>query len=175
MSFFFQTIAIPFWFIVFILASATPLWIKWYKKFHKKFIATGILQKKFRRAKSSSEMKEDILKKATDHWNENSELSGFTDSKSKKRKGPKKKIDPVKKQNIIIALKMVAASGERGILSKTLSDEAQINSIETTSALVYLTEKKYVEAINATTGTRYYLTDLGRRYCINKRIPLAES
>lgn len=171
MSFFFQTIAIPFWFIVLILASATPLWIKWYIKFHKKFITTGILRKMFGREKSPAQMKNDILKKATDHWNENSELSGFTENKTK---APKKNIDPVKKQNILTALTMLAASGERGILSKTLSDEAKINSLETTSALAYLTEKKYAEAINATTGKRYYLTDLGRRYCINKRIPLAK-
>ena len=172
MSFFFQTISIPFWFIVFIFASAIPLWIKWYKKFHKKFIVTGILQRKFRRAKTATEMKVDIFKKATDHWNENSELSGFTESKEVKRKTFKKQIDPEKKKNILTVLKMLAASGEVGILAKSLSDKANINNIETTNALSYLIEKKYAEAINATTGTKYYLTDLGRRYCINKKIPL---
>jgi len=172
MSFFFQTIAIPSWFIIFIFASATPLWIKWYKKFHKKFIATGILQRKFRRAKTAAEMNVNIFKKATDHWNENSELSDFTESTNIKRKPPKKRIDPTKKKNIQTVLKMLAASGEVGILAKSLSDKAKINSIETTNALSYLIEKKYAEAINATTGTRYYLTDLGRRYCINKKIPL---
>ena len=63
MSFFFETIAIPFWFIVFIFGSASPLWIKWYKK----FIVTGVLFKKFKREKSVAEMKVDILKKATAH------------------------------------------------------------------------------------------------------------
>ena len=161
MSFFFQTIAIPFWFVFFVFASATPLWIKWYKKFHNKFIITGVLQRKFRREKT-----------ATDPWNENSGFSGFSESTDIKRKPLKKRIDPTKKKNIQTVLKMLAASGEVGILAKSLSDKAKINSIETTSALSYLIEKKYAESINATTGTKYYLTDLGRRYCINKMIPL---
>ena len=169
MSFFFQTISIPAWFIVFVLASASPLWFKWYMKFHKKYISTGFLKRKLSRPKSDAKMKEDILKKATEHRNDNSELSGFSDGKKKKRKTLKKQIDPIKKQNIKIVLKELAASGETGILPKSLSDKAQINSIETTNALKYLTEKKYAESISGTTGTKYYLTDLGRRYCLNKQ------
>lgn len=169
MSFVLDTVAIPFWFIFFILASATPLWIQWYKIFHKKFIVTGILQRKFQRAKSSAEMKVDILKKATDYSNENSEFTGFTKSESKQQKEPKKKIDPVKKQNITSVLKMLAESGETGVLSKTVADRNNISSIEATGSLTYLMDKKYAEQINSTTGTKYYLTDLGRRYCINKR------
>jgi predicted transcriptional regulator len=169
MSFFFETIAIPFWFIVFIFASATPLWLRWYKKFHKKFIVTGILQKKFRGAKSVAEMKMDILKKATEHWNENSDLTGLSETKVKKRKTVKKNIDPAKKQNIQTVLKVLADAGEKGILPKSVSDNLNINTIETSNALTYLMEKKYAEEINSTNGTKYYLTDLGRRYCINKK------
>jgi len=169
MFFFFETIEVPFWFIVFIFSSAAPLWIKWSKKFHKKFIVTGLLNKIFRRAKSTAEMKIDVLKKATDHWNENSGLSDFTDSVVTKRKAPKKSIDLVKKQNIQTVLKMLAESGETGILPKSISDKANIDTLDTTNALTYLTGKKYAEVINSTNGTKYYLTDLGRRYCINKR------
>lgn len=170
MSFFFQTIAIPFWFIIFILASAMPLWIKWYKKIHKKYFPEGNLKNKFRRSKSTTEMKEDVLKKATEHLKEN---GGSLGNKKSKKTTIKKSIDPDKKKNIQTVLKMLAASGETGILSKSLSDRAQINSIETTNALTYLIEKKYAEAINSTSGTMYYLTELGRRYCINKKINIA--
>ena len=169
MSFFFETIEIPFWFIVFVFSSAAPLWIKWSKKFHKKFIVTGLLNKTFRRAKSTAEMKIDVLKKATDHWNENSELSGFTKSGVKKTNSIKTSADKLKKQNIKSVLKVLAESGEVGILPKSISDKTDINTIETTSSLTYLVEKKYVEVINSTNGTKYYLTDLGRRYCLNKR------
>ena len=169
MSFFFDTISIPFWFIVFIFGSAAPLWLKWYKKFYNKFIVTGLLKKIFRRTKSAAEKKVDILKKATDHWNENSELSGFADGAVKQKKTLKKKIDPIRKQNIQTVLKMLAASGETGILSKSISDKTDISSLDTTNALTYLTDKKYAELINSTNGKKYYLTDLGRRYCINKQ------
>ena len=166
MSFFFETIAIPFWFIVFIFSSATPLWLKWYKK----FIISGLLLKKFRRAKSAAEMKVDILKKATDHWNENSELTEFSDSKvNKKRKSAKKKIDPEKKQNIQIVLKALAEGGETGILPKSISDKMDIDSLETSNAFTYLIEKEYAEVVNGASGSKYYLTELGRRYCINKK------
>jgi len=170
MSFFFDTLDIPFWFIVFIFSSAAPLWLKWAKRFHKKFIVTGLLAKRFNKVKSAAEMKIDILNKATNHWKENSELSGFTDRVAIKKKNPKKDIDPVKKQNIQMVLKMLAEAGETGILPKSISDRADIPTLDTTNALMYLTEKKYAEQINSTNGTKYYLTDLGRRYCINKQI-----
>ena len=169
MSFFFDTIEIPFWFIIFVFSSAAPLWFKWYKKFHKKFIVTGLLKKRFKKAKSVAEMKMDIFNKATNHWNENSELSEFSDSVVKKRKKQKKDIDPAKKQNIQTVLKMLAEAGETGILAKSISDKTGISTLETTNALTYLVDKKYSELINSTTGTKYYLTDLGRRYCINKQ------
>lgn len=169
MSFFFETIAIPFWFIVFVFGSASPLWIKWYKKFHQKFIASGRLKKIFRRAKSEAEIKMDVLKKATDNWNANSELSGFTDSAIKQRKEGKKKIDPDKKHNIRAVLKVLALGGEAGVLPKSISDKTDINTSETNNALSYLIEKEYAERVNSTNGTKYYLTDLGRRYCLNKK------
>ncbi len=169
MFFFFETIEVPFWFIVFIFSSAAPLWIKWYKKFYMKFIVTGLLKKIFHRAKSTAEMKIDVLKKATDHWNENSKFSPVTENKIKKRKPVKTSIDKLKKQNIKTVLKVLAESGETGILPKSISDKIDINIIETTNALTYLIEKKYAEVINSTNGTKYYLTDLGRRYCLNKK------
>ena len=169
MSFFFDTISIPFWFIVFIFGSAAPLWFKWYRKFYNKFIVTGLLKKIFRRTKSAAQTKVDILKKATEHWNENSELSGFSDGATKQKKTFKKKIDPVRKQNIQTVLKMLARSGETGILSKSISDQTEISPLDASNALTYLTDKKYAELINSTNGKKFYLTELGRRYCINKQ------
>ena len=170
MSFFFDTIAIPFWFIVLVFSSAAPLWLKWYKRFYEKFIVTGILKKRFRRVKSAAEMKVDILKKATEHWNENSELSGFSNGVDKKKKISKKFIDPIRKQNIKTVLKMLSESGETGVLSKSISDRTNISPLDTENALTYLTDKKYAELITSSNGKKYYLTDLGRRYCINKQI-----
>lgn len=160
MSFFFATTAIPFWFLIFVFASATPVWIKIFKKLYRKFKKSG----------SDDEVKSDVLKKATDHWNANSELSGFTDSVvAKKSKGTRKETDPVKKQNIRSVLKVLAERGETGVLPKSISDQTSISTIDTKNALTYLTEKKYAEMINSTNGTKYYLTALGRQYCIHKK------
>ena len=175
MSFLFETIALPFWFIVFFIGSAMPLWIKWYKIFYKKYIVTGILQKKFQHATTSAEdMKKDVLKKATEHWDDNGEASDFlggsVKSRSvKKRKVVKKSVDSSKKKNIRAVLIVLAEAGETGILPKSIVDKTDINTLETNSALTYLTEKEYAEEINSTNGTKYYLTKLGAQYCANKK------
>jgi len=158
MSFLFETINIPFWFIVFILASATPLWIKWYKMGYKKF----------RSYKSDEELKSEVLQKATDHWNTNSEFSGFADSEVPKKKKIKKDVDPVKKQNIRATLKVLAECGETGVLPKSISDKTDIAVLDVNVALQYLLEKKYAEVLNGSSGMKYYLTPLGKKYCTNK-------
>lgn len=170
MSFFFDTIEVPFWFIVFIFSSAAPLWLIWSKKFHKKFIVTGLLAKRFNKAKSAAETKMDIFNRATNNWNDNSEHSGFSDSVVVKREKPKKEIDQVKKENIQTVLKVLAEAGETGVLPKSISDKTNVSTLDTTHSLEYLADKKYAEEINSTNGTKYYLTDLGRRYCLNKKI-----
>lgn len=86
-------------------------------------------------------MKVDVLKKATDHWNENSEYTNSSKSKRKKRKSTKKRIDPDIKQNIQIILKALADSGETGVLPKSISDKMGIHTLETNNALNYLVEK----------------------------------
>ena len=169
MSFFFQTIAIPAWFIVFILASATPLWFRWYKKYHKKLFAGLGFFKKFQRKKTDEELKQEIVQKAAQNYKENSGLSELSGDNNKKRKSHKKHIDPEKRENIKTVLKVLAANAETGVLSKSVADKCSISPLETTNALNYLTGKQYAELINGTTGAKYYLTDLGRRYCINKK------
>lgn len=169
MSFFFDSIGIPFWFIVFILASAAPLWIKWSKAFHRKFIVTGLLDALFRRAKSKAEMKIDVLKKATDHWNDNNDSFEVSKTEVKKRKAVKTPADKLKKQNIKLVLTVLAEAGEVGILPKSIADKTEIDTNETNHALKYLVEKEYAEVINSTNATKYYLTDLGRKYCLNKK------
>lgn len=165
MSFFFDTIEIPFWIIFFIFSSAAPLWIKWARK----FIVTGLLAIRLKKTKTTAEVKMDVFNKATNHLSETDDFSDFSGSVVKKRKQPKKEIGLDKKQNLQIVLKMLAEAGEKGILPKSIADKAKIPTLETTNALKYLTEKKYAEVINSTNGTKYYLTDLGRRYCINKQ------
>ena len=149
MSFLFETVNIPFWFIVFIVVSAAPLWLKWYRLFHSKYIKTGILKRKLGMAKSEEEMKQDIFKKATDHWTTTSEMEAFSNSSTKSRseKKTKREIDPVKRENIKKVLKALAEQGEKGALPKSISDITKVNYLDTNSALAYLVEKNYAEVI----------------------------
>jgi hypothetical protein len=172
MSFLFESIAIPLWFIAFIAASAAPLWLKWYKRFHVKYIVTGVLKRKLGIAKSDDEIKSEILKKANDHWTATSEMEAFKQSKSKSKpkKKTKRESDPARRENIIKVLKALAEQGEIGALPKTISDNSGVKTLDTTNALSYLVEKKYAEIINSSLGAKYYLTRLGRQYCANKKI-----
>jgi len=73
MSYLTEALDVPLWFLVFAFASAAPLWIKWYKVFYRKFIVTGVLQKKIKEAGDAAEERANVLKKATDNWNASSE------------------------------------------------------------------------------------------------------
>lgn len=154
MSFSFETIATPIWIII-ILVGATLLWIKCHKKNNK--------------TKTTEEMKANVLKKATEHWNANSKLSDFTRSGATKINTVKKNIDPVKKQNIRAVLLELAERGDAGVLPTSISDATGINTLDVSAALAYLTDKKYAEAVNSPIGVKYYLTQLGRKYCISKK------
>lgn len=170
MDFIFGSVALPVWLVVFIVGCALPLWIKWYRAFYQKYIVTGILQKNIRKAKSTAEMKMDILKKATANWDSDSDLEPFPAAADEEALPTARKVtDKDKKQHIRAALKELANSGETGVLARSVSDVTGIATINVTYAMNYLINKKYVEQINGPKGVKYYLTNLGRKYCINKK------
>ena len=129
----------------------------------------GILKKIFAKKKTSAELKADVFKKATDHWNANSELTGFSDSETVTKQPVNKNIDPLLKQNIRLALQALALAGETGILPKSLSDQTNLSNNDIHTAMKYLISKEYAEEINSTNGKKYYLTGIGEKYCINKK------
>ena len=91
-------------------------------------------------------------------------------TKSRSEKKTKREIDPVKRENIKKVLKALAEQGEKGALPKSISDITKVNYLDTNSALAYLVEKNYAEVISSALGAKYYLTSLGRKYCVNKKI-----
>ena len=64
---------------------------------------------------------------------------------------------------------MLAVAGGAGVLPRSISDELDLASVAIDSALFYLIEKDYAEVTNGSMGKKYYLTSLGRKYCINKK------
>lgn len=129
----------------------------------------GILKKLFgNKKKTDAELKAELLKKATDHWNANSQ-SLEPDSTAKKNMPVYESNDKAKKKNIRIILLEIAKRGDAGILQISISDNTGVSQIDAASALAYLTKNNYVEAINSPSGIKYYLTDVGRKFCISKK------
>jgi len=161
MSFLFETFAVPLWFIIFAFGCATPLWIKWYKIFYKKFIVTGLLQKKFQQASQIAEEKIDVLKKATDHMNANVKSAI-------KKSGEGVEMGSEDQPYVKIVLKVLALNGDAGMLLQSIADNLDIKSNEIKSSLSYLEKNEFVESVAGGSGVKYYLAARGRKYCIKR-------
>ncbi|MCK5724370.1 MAG: hypothetical protein KAI84_17690 [Gammaproteobacteria bacterium] len=163
MSFLFETFAVPLWFIVVAFGCAAPLWIKWYKMFYKRFIVTGLLQKKFQQVSDLAEDKIDVFKKANDHMNANENKKNTT---KKPAKGAE--MGSADQPYVKIVLKVLALNGDAGMLIQSIADDLEIKSNEMKSSLSYLEDNEFVEAVVTGSGTKYYLAARGKKYCIKR-------
>lgn len=161
MSFLLATINVPFLLLIFILACAAPAWIRWYKKFYNKFIQTGLLKKKLTEVRDTAEEKVDILKKATENWNNSVE-------KERKAAGSLATARTEDQPYIKIVLKTLALKGEAGMLIQSIADALNISSNQIKSSLSYLEKNNFIEAVPGTQGTKYYLIERGKNYCIKR-------
>lgn len=132
----------------------------------------GILKKVFGNKKTKeeidTEMKAEVLKKATQHMKTETELANTAETSLKKTASEYQNIDQAKKQNIRSVLLEVVNRGEAGVLSTSISDKVGISKNDVTAALAFLTDKKYVEAVNSPVGMKYYLTSTGRKHCLSQ-------
>lgn len=129
----------------------------------------GLIKNLFaKKEKSDAELKVEVLKKATEHWNANSEQDEAKESESQIPKPVYEDISQVKKKNIRTVLLDIAGRGEAGVLSTSISDKAGLSQQETAAALTHLTNKTYVEAVNSHSGMKYYLSAAGKKYCLSK-------
>jgi DNA-binding IscR family transcriptional regulator len=71
---------------------------------------------------------------------------------------------------MVHVLKIMAAEGDKGVLLKAISDRLEISSHKVQEALQQLTNKKIIEEVVGVSGTKYYLTDLGREFCRKKGV-----
>ena len=69
---------------------------------------------------------------------------------------------------IKIVLKTLALKGEAGMMIQSIADALNISSNQIKSSLGYLEKNKFIEGIPSTMGTKYYLIERGRNYCIKK-------
>lgn len=132
----------------------------------------GIIKKLFSKKEKvdPAELKASVLKKATEHWDANKASTDYNAKTEVAAKTPQgyEILDKVKKKNARAILLEIADRGEKGVLPTSISDITGINPQDTATALAFLTKEEYVDAVNSVTGFKYYLTDIGRKYCISK-------
>lgn len=166
MSLLLETFEIPLWLLIFALACAAPLWIKWYQLFYRKFIVTGLLQKNINKVADVAEEKANVLKKATNNWNASSEYDLNTTG-TRKKKGEYLAFE-AEQPYVKIVLKTLALNGDAGMLIQSIADRLEINNNEIKSSLAYLEKNKFVDIVAAGNGTKYYLSGRGKKYCIKR-------
>ena len=126
----------------------------------------GIIKNIFgkNKKKSTDDLKAAVLKKATENWNAKSEQVGVDGSFVNEGFISPSDTQKIKKDNALIVLQEVSEKGEAGVLSNSISDKLGIDKIDTATALTYLTNESYIEAVNSPSGMKYYITELGKKY-----------
>jgi len=125
----------------------------------------GIIKKIFgkNKEKTTDDLKAAVLKKATKNWNAKSEQAGVEGSFANEGFIAPKDTQQIKKDNAQIVLQEIAGKGDAGVLSNSISDNLGIDKIDTSTALTYLTNQNYVEAVNSPSGMKFYITELGKK------------
>jgi predicted transcriptional regulator len=72
------------------------------------------------------------------------------------------------KRQIAQILKILLKEGEKGVLMKTVADRIGTSILDAQHAMNKLMEKQMVEEITSVSGTKYYLTEIGKAYCRSK-------
>lgn len=157
-----QSISVPFIVLLLLIAGAVPVYYKLYLKFHRKFVVTGKLQKKFDEVKEATETQFEVVKNATQRISTN--LTEKVQHQAIKK--PKQKTDShaLEKQ----VLKILAEKKATGMLDRSISDSLNLDFNKTKRLLEYLESKQFVESVSGASGKKHYLTELGKTWCQKK-------
>jgi hypothetical protein len=77
---------------------------------------------------------------------------------------------PDEKGDITNLLQLLSAEGDKGILLRSVSDRLGISTSSAQQAMAKLAQSRMVEEVVGVSGTRYYLTRLGKQYCASKNM-----
>ena len=150
MSFFTQSVSIPLWFLIMmnvivLLLLAMLFWLVYRfnrgeitKEEHSDMVVWKI--KNVRRAPSSKKMSAD--------------------------KAEEKQRD--KKDELVQVLKVLLKEGEKGVMMQTIADRMGTNVANAQHAMIKLVDNKMVDEVVGVSGTKFYLTQLGKDYCRSK-------
>ncbi len=150
LSFLTATVAIPVWLLILMVVAMMPFFLKLYR-----------LWRRFRGAEQPGEMQEgqSVLMKL---------VSIRRSAPSAKKAAPARARTDEQKVNMGRVLKALVSQGETGLLLQSIADRSGIANTQTKQAVERLVDKKLIEEVPGMTGTKYFLTDLGKNYCARK-------
>ena len=73
-----------------------------------------------------------------------------------------------KKEEVVQVLKILLKEGEKGVMMQTISDRMGTNTTKAKQAMTKLVDKNMVDEVVGISGTKYYLTQIGKDYCRSK-------
>lgn len=152
MSFLFHTVAIPVWLLIMMIAAMIPLFVEVYA-----------LLMQLKRKEIVKEEDSDLVV-----WKVRSPKQSISPKKTVEEFAREKRHE--EKSDIVHVLKIMAHEGDKGILIQSVADRMNVALSKTQSAMKKLVDKKLVEEVVGVSGTKYYLTQLGRNYCTSKGI-----
>lgn len=145
-----QTISIPVWLFLLMLAAMLPLLVKLFRLIYQ-----------FRHG--------DIIKE------EQSDMVVWKIRNQRRPAIPKKSsanVDVQKKQEektyLVQVLKVLLKEGDKGVRPQTIADQLSLSLSRVQTAMARLIDKNLVEEVSGMSGTRYYLTKTGKDYCRSK-------
>jgi YesN/AraC family two-component response regulator len=154
LSFLTDTVAVPFWLFILLIAGLVPL-----------FYQLFTLVNHFRRGEIVRETDDDVVLWKIRNVKKSASPKKSSTDISKEQEQEKQN---EKESNINQVLMVVASGGERGILLKSIVDRVSISSANVNRAVQELVGRKIIEEVAGVSGTKYYLTQVGKMYCAKK-------
>ena len=154
LSFLTNTVAVPLWLFIILIAGLIPLFYNLFK-----------LINHFRRGEIVREADSDVVLWKVRNVKRSASPRKSSTEISKEEEQEKKKES---EGNIIQVLKIVAAEGDRGVLLKSVVDRVDISNANVQRAVQELVSRKIIEEVAGVSGTKYFLTQVGKIYCTKK-------
>ena len=150
MSFLLQSVSIPIWFLIMMNVVMVLLLLKLYS-----------LVSRYNRGDIVKEEHSDMVV-----WKIKSRKPTVASNKLSADLAEEKERE--KKEELVKVLKVLLKEGEKGVMMQTIADRMGTNITKAKQAMIKLIDKKMVEEVVGMSGTKYYLTQLGKDYCRSK-------
>ena len=150
MSFLIQSVSIPIWFLIMMNVIVILLLLKLFELVHK-----------FNRGDIVKEEHDDMVV-----WKIKTKKPTSTAIKLSTEASDEK--ERKQKEEIVQILKILLKEGDKGVLMQTIADRMETNTTKAKHTISKLVDKKMVDEVVGVSGIKYYLTQLGRDYCLRK-------